>query len=120
MTADFVEKAIARAEGDEMFVGRALFYWRSRAELDRAEAAKLLGTNVTGYAEAALCLMPSQDSPTFAASVDRIARHAGCEPDRLLSILREYFVERIFAEKYGGSRGMLLAARDNKDKDKES
>lgn|GEM_PF-1848064 len=120
MTTGFIEKAIARAEGNEAFVGHALLYWRDRERLDRPEAAKLLGTSISGYTKAALCLIPPQHSAAFAASVDRIARHAGCDPYRLLSVLRDYGIERAFAEKYGCSVGILLAARDNKETDKES
>ncbi len=120
MTVGLLERALAKAEGDEVFVGCALLYWRNRERLGRAEAAKLLGTDVSGYAKAALCLMPLQDSPAFAASVDRIARHASCDPEKLLSILRDFGVGRVFAEKYGGAGGMLLAARDDKETDKKS
>ncbi len=120
MTVGFLERALARAEGDEAFVGRALYCWRSREGLEQGEAAKLLGTNAEGYAKAALCLLPPQESPSFAASVDRIARHAGCDPNKLLSILRDYGVGRVFAERDGGSGRILLAARDNKETDKKS
>lgn len=119
MSVGLTRKAVSRAERDPLFVGFALSAWRKKEGLTVQQASEALGVSPDGLDKLALCLMPDHGSQSFPVSVDRIASHAGCDPDRLLSILRDFGVTRVFAEKYANTANMLMAARDKKKTDPE-
>ncbi len=119
MSRGLIRRAVSRTERDSMFVGCAISWWREKEGLTADEALKALGATSEGYERLVLCLMPEQGPSSFPASVDRIASYAGCDPDRLLSILRDFGVARVFAERYSASSTMLMAARDKEKADPE-
>lgn len=119
MSVGLTRNAVSRAERDPLFVGFALSSWREKEGLTVHQAAEALGVTPEGLDKLALCLMPDQSAQSFSVSVDRVASHVGCDPDRLLSIFRDFGVTRVFVEKYTNAANMLMAARDKKKTDPE-
>ncbi len=117
MSVGLTRKAVSRTERDPLFVGFALSAWMKKEGLTVQRAAEVLEVSPDGLDKLALCLMPDHGLQSFPVSVDRIASHAGCDPDRLLTVLRDFGVTRVFAEKYANAANMLMAARDKKKTD---
>lgn len=111
---DGLLRAIARLRDDENFIASAYQDW-ARTNFSLERVAEYLATDINAVVCAGLCRRPKASSPAFARDIEKIAHHAGIQPDFLLSLVREADAVRAFRTGTPAN-GLLAAARDHPPK----
>lgn len=108
-----------RASSDAFFLGNALAEYQAAHGIAARKLAKTLECTPKGVARLALCRWPRDHEAGFRKELECIAEFAGCNAQRLVQVLRE--VEAIASLRGEGiedSRGLLMAARDRKSRER--
>lgn len=102
-------RAALEAEHNAFFIASALATYRSLSEIDNTSLAAFLGCTGTALYRLALCRRPEGEGAAYREEVQRIAQYAGCNAERLATMLRAASASDAMRAAAAGS---LLAARD--------
>lgn len=112
-----VGRLLNRVRDDSYFMGKMLSEYEVLHGMNDQQLALYLECKDDQLARLFLCSVPGEASQQFRKDVARIADFAGCDADKLISIMRE--IGSIAAlrggESHDSSRGLLVAARDRCD-----
>jgi hypothetical protein len=110
-------RLVDRSRRDRLFVGWALRQYGTARGLADDEVLKWLECRPERRDHLALCRVPDAEEDGFPSNVHRIAQFVGCNPDKLVQLLR--VVGALGALREGDAAatggGWLMAARDRKD-----
>jgi hypothetical protein len=107
-----LEALARRVEGDPDYLAYLLRLYADAERLDDPGLTAALGCRPEDLTRLRLCRAPRSDAAGPRADVARIAEHFRLDEVRLLSVVRRAAALRALAAAEPGSRGMLLAARD--------
>lgn len=114
-----LEALARRVEGDPDYLAFLLRLYAEAEQLDDPGLTAALGCRPEDLTRLRLCRAPRSDPARFRADVARIAGHFEIDEVRLLGVLRRAEALRALAGAEPGSRGMLLAARDEEPPEDE-
>jgi hypothetical protein len=108
---------LAKAYQDRAFLGWALAFYKAHHSMSESALADWLQCPPSTLNRLALCRLPDDLSSEFGDKVKQIARYGQCSADHLVVLLRDVLsFSELQSSSEGSDAGVLLAARDRKQK----